>query len=58
LILSGEVLGGILVSAHNLCFYQELMRQMRDALASETFTTWQREFVQSPACRLNREEEP
>jgi queuine tRNA-ribosyltransferase len=49
LILAGEVLGGTLVSLHNVAFYQALLRQMRDALASGTFADWRREFAAGPA---------
>ncbi|MFH1748630.1 MAG: tRNA guanosine(34) transglycosylase Tgt [Planctomycetota bacterium] len=53
LFMSGEVLGGTLVSLHNIHFYQDLMRQMRDALASGTFEEWRRWFNASPVCRQN-----
>jgi queuine tRNA-ribosyltransferase len=44
LFLCGEVLGGTLVSLHNIRFYQSLMRQMRDAIGAGTFATWRRTF--------------
>lgn len=44
LFLTGEVLGGTLVSLHNVHFYQALMRQMRDALAAGAFAAWRRQF--------------
>ena len=56
LFMSGEVLGGSLVSAHNIRFFQDLMGQMRDAIASGTFMEWQRGFLNSPACRVNGNE--
>lgn len=37
---SGEMLGPILASLHNLTFYQRLMAQMRDALKNGTFDEW------------------
>jgi queuine tRNA-ribosyltransferase len=49
LILAGEVLGGTLVSLHNIAFYQALMRQMRDAIASGTFADWRRAFATGAA---------
>lgn len=51
LFMSGEVLGGTLVSLHNICFFQGLMRQMRAALEDGTFDAWRRAFLSSPACR-------
>lgn len=44
LFMSAEVLGGTLVSLHNIAFYQSLMRQMRDAIAAGTFAAWRRAF--------------
>lgn len=35
-----EMLGGQLLSLHNLHFYQQLMRDMRTAIAAGRFTTW------------------
>jgi queuine tRNA-ribosyltransferase len=37
---SGEMLGPILVSLHNLTFYQRLMAQMRQALRNNEFDSW------------------
>lgn len=42
LVLGGEVLGGTLVSLHNVHFYQSLMRQMRAAIAAGRFDAWRR----------------
>jgi queuine tRNA-ribosyltransferase len=33
LVRSGEILGAILMTEHNLCFYQRLMQRMREAVA-------------------------
>lgn len=57
LLLCGEVLGGALVSLHNVHFYQSLMRQMRDAIADGSFATWRRSFEASPAARETKEDE-
>lgn len=48
LCMSGEVLGATLVSLHNLAFYQSLMRQMRSAIASDTFSEYRRAFLAGP----------
>jgi len=45
LFMSAEVLGGTLVSLHNIRFYQSLMRQMRDAIDAGTFAAWRRAFA-------------
>jgi len=37
---SGEMLGPILVSLHNLTFYQRLMAQIRQALKKNEFANW------------------
>lgn len=56
LFMSGEVLGGTLVSLHNIAFFQNLMRQMRQAIAAGTFPAWQRRFLDGPACLANRDD--
>ncbi len=44
LIKSGEILGAMLVTEHNLAFYQELMRRMRVAIANRKFDQFATEF--------------
>ena len=44
LVRSGEMLGAMLMTQHNLHFYQALMQAMRDAIAAGTFTAFQRDF--------------
>ncbi len=58
LFLSAEVLGGTLVSLHNVHFYQALMRQMRAAIEGGTFDAWRRVFGSGPATRDLKEGEP
>jgi queuine tRNA-ribosyltransferase len=41
---SGEILGAMLVTEHNLSFYQQLMQAMRDAIAEERFATFAADF--------------
>jgi queuine tRNA-ribosyltransferase len=48
LFLAGEVLGGTLVSLHNIAFYQALMRQMRAAIAAGTLPAWRRTLEAGP----------
>jgi len=39
----GEMLGPILVSLHNITFYQDLMQQIRERIADNTFNDWAEE---------------
>ncbi|WP_299546151.1 tRNA guanosine(34) transglycosylase Tgt [uncultured Tateyamaria sp.] len=39
-----EMISGMLLTWHNLHYYQELMQGMRDAIATGSFDTWQAEF--------------
>ncbi|MFN4112411.1 MAG: tRNA guanosine(34) transglycosylase Tgt [Sphingomonadaceae bacterium] len=41
---SGEILGAMLVTEHNLGFYQHLMAEMREAIAGGRFAGFAREF--------------
>jgi len=44
LVRSGEMLGAMLMTQHNLHFYQNLMQAMRDAIAAGQFATFQSDF--------------
>ncbi|MFL0356723.1 tRNA guanosine(34) transglycosylase Tgt [Erythrobacter sp. GH1-10] len=41
---SGEILGAMLVTEHNLWFYQALMQAMRDAIAAQRFAAFEIDF--------------
>ncbi|WP_068077617.1 tRNA guanosine(34) transglycosylase Tgt [Novosphingobium lentum] len=41
---SKEMLGAMLLTEHNLWFYQQLMAAMRDAIAEDRFATFARDF--------------
>ena len=41
---SGEILGAMLLTEHNLTFYQQLMASMRDAIAAGTFAAFAAQF--------------
>ena len=41
---SGEILGAMLLTEHNLSFYQQLMQAMRDAIAAGTFAGFAARF--------------
>ncbi len=53
LVKSGEMLGAMLVTEHNLSFYQALMQAMRDAIATGAFAafaaTFRRDYLGSSA---------
>ncbi len=44
LIKSGEILGAMLMTEHNLSFYQQLMQAMRDAIAAQRFASFAAAF--------------
>ena len=44
LIKSGEILGAMLLTEHNLTFYQQLMAGMRSAIADGRFASWATQF--------------
>ncbi len=44
LVKSGEILGAMLVTEHNLTFYQQLMQAMRDAIAEGRFAAFASDF--------------
>jgi queuine tRNA-ribosyltransferase len=52
LVKSGEILGAMLMTQHNLWFYQRLMQGLRDAIAEQRLQAFTREFLdryRSPA---------
>lgn len=49
LVKSGEMLGSILLSIHNLHFLLDLCRQMRIAIIDNTFEDFYRNWMNSPA---------
>jgi len=44
-----EILGAHLATVHNLYFYLDLMRQMREAIAQGAFAAWRKQFHQDRA---------
>ncbi|PEQ11104.1 tRNA guanosine(34) transglycosylase Tgt [Novosphingobium sp. PC22D] len=44
LVKSGEMLGAMLMTEHNIWFYQQLMQAMRDAIAAGSFAAFAAEF--------------
>jgi queuine tRNA-ribosyltransferase len=44
LVKAGEILGAMLVTEHNLTFYQQLMQAMRDAIAERRFAAFAADF--------------
>jgi tRNA-guanine family transglycosylase len=58
-VKAGEMLGPMLLTQHNLTFYQDLMRGMREAIADGRFDAFRAAFMDSPAARTGaaREED-
>lgn len=46
LSLANEMLAGVLASLHNVYFYQRLMRDMRAAIAAQSFEVWARATIE------------
>ena len=45
LVKSGEILGAMLMTQHNLWFYQRLMQALRDAIAAQRLAAFAKQFV-------------
>ena len=45
LVKSGEILGAMLMTQHNLWFYQRMMQALRDAIASQRLSSFAKEFL-------------
>jgi queuine tRNA-ribosyltransferase len=46
LIVSGEMLGGVLLSIHNVRFYLDLMRQAREHIAAGDYEEWHQRWIE------------
>ena len=46
LIVSGEMLGGVLLTMHNVRFYLELMKQAREHIAIGDFEIWHNQWIE------------
>lgn len=51
LVKSNEMLGGILLSVHNLHFLLDLMRRAREAVLSDAYEDFYQEWMASPAAQ-------
>ncbi len=49
LVKAKEILGSMLLTWHNLTYYQDLMRGMREAIAAGRFAAFRSTFLASPA---------
>ncbi len=56
LFMNEEVLGATLVSIHNVAFYQNLMRRMREAIAGGAFDALRQEILAGPLAGTAPEE--
>jgi queuine tRNA-ribosyltransferase len=45
LIISGEILGGVLLTLHNVRFYLHLMSLARQHIENNTFAAWHRDWI-------------
>jgi queuine tRNA-ribosyltransferase len=45
LVKAGEILGAMLMTQHNLWFYQRLMQALRDAIAAQRLTVFANDFL-------------
>jgi len=45
LVKSGEILGAMLMTQHNLWFYQRLMQGLRDAIAAQALAGFAKDFI-------------
>jgi len=52
LIRSGEILGSILATLHNLRFYLRLTEQAREHIVAGTFASWKKDMVQRVTQRM------
>ncbi len=52
LFISGEMLGPMIASIHNLAFYQWLVREARERIADGSFSSWKGRMVKQLATRL------
>jgi len=52
LIISGEMLGAMLASLHNLTFYLWLMGQAREKIATGTFSPWKDQMIKRLSRRM------
>ena len=58
LYLSGEMLGGILLTHHNLAFFLDTMRRVRQAIRSGQFANFRREYTEQIGSGLGIDARP
>ena len=58
LVKSGEILGAMLMTQHNLWFYQRLMQGLRDAIAAQRLQAFASEFLGSGTAARPRSRRP
>ena len=46
LVKSGEILGAMLMTEHNLWFYQRMMQDLRDAIAAQALKPFASDFLE------------
>jgi queuine tRNA-ribosyltransferase len=53
LIISGEMLGGVLLSIHNVRFYLDLMRQAREHIATGDYGQWHQRWIERYEAKID-----
>ena len=57
LFMAGRMLGPMLVSLHNIAYYQELMSRLRQAIADDRLADFRKWFHDNVARRVNADED-
>jgi queuine tRNA-ribosyltransferase len=53
LVRSGEILGAMLMTQHNLWFYQRMVQGLRDAIAGQRLASFAKDFLARYRARRN-----
>jgi queuine tRNA-ribosyltransferase len=56
-VKAGEILASMLLTWHNLTYYQDLMVELRDAIAEDRITTYAQEFASRQSASEGNDEE-
>ncbi len=55
LVKCNEILGAMLLTQHNLWFYQDLMRDIRTSIENGTFATFKSDFIKKYTGKINND---
>ena len=56
LFMAGQMLGPMLVSLHNIAYYEQLMSRLRQAIATDSLVRWRDWFFDNVPERVNADE--